>query len=310
MYIVHFSDFWGDTTFASHFREAKYLWPLNATTISKVKNQAVVDIITIGSRHPITKQILHQLPALKCIICRTIGINHVDLEYCRQHHIAVYHIPDYGSFAIAEHVFALILSKARKVIDLQVDIKQGIFRYTKGQGFTLQKKTIGIVGVGNIGKEVAKIARGFQMRILGFDIKKDTSFSLRIGLKYVSLETLLRESDFISLNVVLNAKTHHLINEAAIKTMKTGVVLINVSRGEVIDTQALLKHIHKFRFGGLDVIEGETQIRKSNQLLKHDNILITPHVAFFTDRTTTEIATITNRNIQYFLDGKQTNRVV
>lgn len=92
--------------------------------------------------------------------------------------------------------------------------------------------------------------------------------------------------------------------------MKTGAVLINVSRGEVIDTRALLKHINKFRFVGLDVIEGETQFDKNNQLLKHDNILITPHIAFFTDRTTTEIAAVTNRNIQYFLDGKQTNRII
>ena len=148
------------------------------------------------------------------------------------------------------------------------------------------------------------------MRILGFDVKKDRAFALRTGLKYVDLNTLLAEADLISLNVNLNPHTWHLINEVNIKKMKTGVVLINVSRGEVIDTQSLLKQIHKFRFVGLDVIEGETQFSKNNQLLKYDNILITPHVAFFTDRTTTEIATITNRNIQYFLDGKQTNRVV
>ena len=307
MHIVHFDV---DATFAPHLRESKYRWPLTQATAKRIKNPALIDVVTVKSSSLLSSPTLRYLPALKGIIARTVGVNNIDLDYCRRKNICVYHIPDYGSFAIAEHVFALILAKARKIIDLQVDIKKGIFQYAKGQGFTLQKKTIGIVGVGNIGKEVAKIARGFQMRILGFDIKKDTSFSLRIGLKYVSLETLLRESDFISLNVVLNPKTHHLINETAIKTMKTGVVLINVSRGEVIDTQALLKHIHKFRFVGLDVIEGETQFRKSNQLLKHDNILITPHVAFFTDRTTTEIATITNRNIQYFLDGKQTNRVV
>lgn len=307
MHIVHFEV---DDKFAPHFRESKYSWPVNETTVGRIKNSALIDVVTVKSGSSLTAITLKRLPALKGIMARTVGVNNIDLDYCRQKQIAVYHIPDYGSFAIAEHVFALILAKARKIIDLQVDIRQGKFQYTKGQGFTLQHKIIGIIGVGKIGKEVAKIARGFQMRVLGFDVKKDRAFALRTGLKYVDLDTLLAQSDLISLNVNLNPDTLHLINETSIKKMKTGVVLINVSRGEVIDTQALLKQIHRFRFVGLDVIEGENQFGKNNQLLKYDNILITPHVAFFTDRTTTEIAAITNRNIQYFLDGKQTNRVV
>ena len=307
MQIVHFEV---DDKFAPHLRETKYSWPVNETTVGRIKNAALVDVITVKSGSSLTAIILQHLPALKGIMTRTVGINNIDLDYCRQKQIAVYHIPDYGSFAIAEHVFALILAKARKIVDLQVDIKRGSFTYTKGQGFTLQHKTIGIIGVGKIGREVAKIARGFQMRILGVDVKKDRAFAVRTSLKYVDLDTLLAESDFISLNVNLNPDTFHLINEANMAKMKTGVVLINVSRGEVIDTPALLKQIYKFRFVGLDVIEGETKFDRNSQLLKHDNILITPHVAFFTDRTTTEIAAITNRNIQYFLDGKQTNRVV
>lgn len=307
MNIVHFDV---DDTFAPHFREQKYPWPLTEKTVKRIKNPALIDVVTIKSSSNLSATTLKNLPALKGIMARTVGVNNIDLKYCRAHRIAAYHVPDYGSFAIAEHVFALILAKARKIIDLQVDIRKGIFHYSQGQGFTLQGKTIGIVGVGKIGREVAKIAHGFQTRILGFDIKKDLTFALRTGLKYVTLERLLRESDFISLNVNLSDQTYHLISDSAIKQMKTGVVLINVSRGEVIDTQALIKHIDKFRFVGLDVVEGETQFNRHHQLLKYANVLITPHVAFFTDRTTTEIATITNRNIQHFLDGKQTNRVV
>lgn len=306
MNIVHFDI---DDTFAPHFREQKYSWALTPNTIKRIKTPALIDVITIKSTSILSASCLKYLPALKGIIARTVGVNNIDLEYCRNYQIAVYHIPDYGSFAIAEHVFALILSKARKIVDLQVDIKQGIFHYAKGQGFTLQHKTIGIIGVGKIGKEVAKIASGFQMRILGFDIKTSHSFSLRNGLKYVHLDNLLSDSDFIVLTVNLNSHTHHLINQAAINKMKTGVILINVSRGEVIDTEDLLTQIHKFRFVGLDVVEGETHFTRHHKLLKCDNVLITPHIAFFTDRTTTEIATITNRNIQYFLDGKQINRV-
>src|SRR3990167_6897323 len=287
MNIVHFDV---DTIFAPHLREQKYQWPLTEATVTNIKQPSLIDAVTIKSSSNLFTPALKHLPALKGIICRTVGVDNIDLEYCRSHQIAVYHVPDYGSFAIAEHVFALILSKARKIVDLQVDIKKGLFTYTKGQGFTLQHKTIGIIGVGKIGREVAKIARGFQMRILGVDVKKDRAFAVRTSLKYVDLDTLLAESDFISLNVNLNPDTFHLINEANMAKMKTGVVLINVSRGEVIDTPALVKQIHRFRFVGLDVIEGETQFSKNNQLLKYDNILITPHVAFFTDRTTTEIA--------------------
>ena len=307
MNIIHFDV---DQTFAPHFREKKYRWPLNEKTVTKIKNSALIDIITVKSSSSLSAQTLKKIPALKGIIARTTGINNIDTKYCKKNNIALFHIPDYGSFAIAEHVFALILAKARKIIDMQVDIKKGIFEYSKGQGFSLQKKTIGIIGVGRIGKEVAKIAKGFQMRILGFDIKKSRGLTLKTGLRYVDLNALLSKSDLISLNVTLNKHTHHLIDEKAIKSMKPGVVLINVSRGEVIDTQALLKHIRKFRFVGLDVIEGEAQFNKKNRLLKHNNVLITPHIGFFTDRTITEIASITNRNIQNFLEGKQQNRVV
>lgn len=307
MNIVHFDV---DNTFASHFREKKYALPLNERTVKRLSFPALIDIISVKSTSSLSAATLKYLPALKGIMARTVGVNNIDLDYCHKQRIAVYHIADYGSFAIAEHIFALILSKARKIVDLQVDIKKGKFHYAKGQGFSLEGKTMGIVGVGRIGKEAARIARAFHLRLIGFDTKKDHRFALTVRLKYTSLPSLLAQSDIIVLTVTLNPNTHHLIDGAAIKTMKPGVILINVSRGEVIDTQALISQIHKFRFIGLDVIEGETSFNRTNQLLKHDQVLITPHIAFFTDRTTTEIATLTNRNIQYFLDGKPTNRIV
>lgn len=307
MHIVHFDV---DKVFAAHFREQKYTWPLNEKTVKRISFPALIDIVTVKSSSSLSRSTLKHLPALKGVMARTVGVNNIDLDYCREHHIAVYHIPDYGSFAIAEHVFGLLLAKARRIIELQIDIKQGRFHYGKGQGFSLEAKTIGIIGVGKIGKEVARIARGFRLHLLGFDTKKSHRFALSVGLKYMPLPTLLSQADIIVLTINLNPNTHHLINEAAIKAMKPGVILINVSRGEVIDTQALVKHIHKFRFVGLDVIEGETSFSRTNQLLKYDHVLITPHIAFFTDRTTTEIAALTNRNIQYFLDGKSTNRIV
>ncbi len=307
MNIVHFDI---DSAFAPHFRETKYRFALNSKNISKVKNPALIDIVSIKSSSSLTSAVIKKLPALKAIFARTVGFNNIDLKYCKNQNIGVFHIPDYGSFAIAEHVFALLLAKARKIVDLQVDIKNGKFHYAKGQGFSLQDKTIGVIGVGNIGQEVVKIARGFQMHTYGFDIKKSRRFSLKTGLKYVSLETLLQHSDIIVLTVNLNPHTRHLIDEKAIKKIKPKAVLINVSRGEIIDTKALVKNIKKFRFVGLDVLEEETKFSKNHELLKHKNVLITPHIAFFTDRTTTQIAMLTNRNIQAFIDGKASNQVI
>lgn len=307
MTIAHFDI---DDIFAPFFKEKKYRFSLDQYSFKQVRDITKINLITIKSNSKINKQIIQRLPQLKGIIARTVGVDNIDLNYCRKRAIAVYHIPDYGSFAVAEHVFALILAKARRIVALQADIKRGKFHYSKGQGFSLQNKTMGIVGVGRVGKEVANISRGFQLNILGFDVKKDKKFAQKMSLKFVSLNKLLKESDIIVLTIPLNDKTHYLINDSSIKKMKDKSVLINVSRGEIIDTKALLKNIEKFRFVGLDVIEDEDKFNKQNQLLKHSNILITPHIAFFTDRTTVEIAAITNRNIQSFLDGKHTNRIV
>ena len=307
MNIAHFDI---DNIFAPFFKEKKYRFSLNQRSFKQVKNANNLNLITVKSNSKVNKQIIQKLPQLKGIIARTVGVDNIDLDYCKNRAIAVYHIPNYGAFAVAEHVFALILAKARKIVDLQVDIKRGKFHYSKGQGFSLQNKTMGIVGIGRIGKEVAKISRGFQLNTLGFDVKKDKKFAQKMDLKFVSLNKLLRYSDIIVLTIPLNDETYHLINDSSIKKMKDQSILVNVSRGEVVDTKALLKNIARFRFIGLDVIEDEAKFNKQNQLLRHSNILITPHIAFFTDCTTKEISTITNRNIKYFNTSSRINRVV
>ncbi len=309
--VVHFDI---DKAFDFLFKEKKYPFPLGKKNLDRIKDKDKIEIATLKSNSRIDDFVLESLPRLKVVITRTVGTNHIDLPVCKKKKISVYHIPDYGAFAVGEHVFALLLSQTRKIIPLCKETKKGKFSWVNGQGFSLKDKTLGVIGVGRTGKETVKIAQGFQMRVFGFDQHKDKQFAQKHSLSYVSLEKLLKESDIVSINIPLLPKTYHLIREKEIKKMKKGVILVNVSRGEIIDTKALTNNLDKFRYVCLDVLEGEEHYNLENPIIKKlassDKVLITPHVAFFTDLTAKKIAKITYENIENFLQGKKRNRIV
>ena len=309
--IAHFDI---DEIFSSCFKEKKYPFSLELKNINKIDKTASLAIISIKSNSKISKEILKKLPKLKAIITRTVGVNHIDLKLCQEKGIAVYHVPDYGAFAIAEHVFAMLLSQTRKIIPLGKETKAGRFNWKNGQGFTLKGKTLGVIGVGKTGKEVIKIAKGFQMKIIGFDKIKDNTFARQNNFKYVPLNELLSKADIISINIPLIKETRHLINKDKIKIMKNNAILINVSRGEIINTKDLADNLAKFKYICLDVLEGENLYNLKEATIKKlaasDKVLITPHIAFFTDLTTKEIAKITYQNIKNFLKGSKENRVI
>jgi len=300
--------------FSPYFKETKYPFSLEVRNLGKVKDLNKLEIITLKSSSRVDIDVLKAMPSLKAIISRTVGANHVDVESCQRLKIAVWHIPDYGAFAIAEHVFALLLSQTRKIIKTSQLTQKGIFNWENGQGYTLKGKTLGIIGIGKTGKETAKIARGFQMKVLGYDIYHDEQFAKTVKLRYVSLDELLQNSDVISVNIPLLKQTHHLIDENCIKKMKNGVILVNVSRGEIIDTKALVNNLKKFRYIGLDVLEGEDKFDLRDpvigKLVMAENVCVTPHIAFFTDLTTEEIARISYDNIENFINAKTENRLV
>ena len=305
--IVHFDV---SSQFSHLLKGQKYSFSLESNNLPKIKNLKKIQIITLKSTSKISQRIIEKMPSLKAVIARTVGVDNIDLKKCKQKNIAVYHIPDYGAFAIAEHVFAMLLSQTRKITNLSKETKSGRFSYKNGQGYTLKGKTLGIIGVGKTGKEVVRIAQGFQMNILGFDQAKDYEFAKKYNFKYASLGDLLKKSDIITINIPLTKKTRHLINSKTIKQMKKNIILINVSRGEIIDTKALLGNVDRFKYICLDVLEDEKKFSKKNPLLNFKNILITPHCAFFTDQTTQNIANLTNQNILNFLSNKNENRVV
>lgn len=278
-----------------------FAFSLNQKAVKKIKNKKAIRVITLTGPAKIDGKILAHFPNLRLLISRSVGVDHVNLVDCKKHGIKFFNIPDYGSFFVAEHIFALLLSLTRKTISLNQETRRGKFDYQKGKGFTLEGKVFGAIGTGRIGLEAIKLAKAFKMGVLAFDVDKKPNMAKKVGFKYVSFDKLLKQADVISLHVPLNKKTYYLIDGPEIKKMKKGVILINTSRGAVVNTKALVKNIKKFRYVALDVLEDEEQFSKNHPLLKFKNVLITPHCAFYTDKTVERIAEKTKKIIEGFV---------
>jgi D-lactate dehydrogenase len=244
---------------------------------------------------------------------RSAGFNHVDLVAARDLGITVARVPAYSPHAVAEHTVALMLALNRRIHRAYARVREGNFALDGLLGFDLRGRTVGIVGTGTIGIEVARIMRGFGCRVIGADPGQDPAFTA-LGGSYVEMRTLLAESDVITLHCPLTPKTHHLIDEHAVARMKRGVMLVNTSRGAVVDTRALIAGLKSGRIGhlALDVYEEEGDLffeNLSDQMIQDDvfarlltfpNVLITGHQAFFTAEALTAIAETTIDNIGSF----------
>ena len=249
------------------------------------------------------------------IALRSAGFNHVDLNAAKELDIAVARVPAYSPAAIAEHTLAIILSLNRKVHRAYARVREGNFALDGLLGFDLCKKTIGIVGTGQIGMAVARILHGFGCRIIAFDPVSNSEMSA-IGGDYVSMPELFATSDIITLHCPLTPETFHLIDAEAIESAKHGFMLVNTSRGAVADTRAIIAGLKSGAIGylGLDVYEEEEDLffeDLSEQLIQDDvfarlltfpNVLVTGHQAFFTEDAMTAIATTTIENISSFED--------
>jgi D-lactate dehydrogenase len=297
------------------------------------KKNAVKDaeVLAVFIYSKVDKEVLDMMPKLKLVTTMSTGFDHIDLKECKKRKIKVCNVPTYGENTVAEHTFALILNISRKLCESFQKTRAGDFRLNGLRGFDLKDRVIGIVGCGNIGQHVARMAKGFEMNILVFDVNKDKKLAKKIGFKYVSLATLLKKSDIITLHVPENKFTHHMIDAKAFTQMKKGVVLINTARGGVIDTNALLKALNnkKVAYAGLDVLEGECYIKEERELLHPDfsklcdlktvlqnnillrkpNVHITPHNAFNSREALLRILDTTVDNISGFSRKKYVNIV-
>lgn len=302
--------------------------PLSRKTAS---DHAQADVISTFIYSPLDREVLEQLPNLKLIATRSTGFDHVDLEYCQQNNIAVCNVPTYGENTVAEHVFGLLLTLSHR-LDQAVDrTRKGDFSPRGLQGFDLEGRTLGVIGTGNIGRHTIRIANGFGMNVIAHDLKPDEELAREFGFEYVEFDELLQRSDVISLHVPSNSQTRHLLSHEQFDQMKEGVVIINTSRGDVINNQALVRGLAegKVQGAGLDVLPEEPIIREEAELLrsvyqrKHDldalladhvlirlrNVIVTPHSAFNTREAVSRILETTIDNIEAY-HGREPRNIV
>lgn len=228
---------------------------------------------------------LAKMPNLKLLCTRSVGYDHIDVEYCKKNGIYVCNVPDYGSHVIAEHVFALLLSKLRHIQEADKRVEGGEFDFQGLRGMALRGKTIGIAGTGKIGRRVAQIAHGFGMNIVASDRCRTIELEDLLGVRYVSLPELFKQSDIITLHIPATKNTEHIVDANALNTMKDGVVIVNTARGSLIDSDALLEGLKSGKVASalLDVLEHEKNFEDNKELIMHPNVLTTPHIAFYAD---------------------------
>ena len=257
---------------------------------------------------------------VKIIILRCAGFNNVDLK-AAEGKITVVRVPAYSPYAVAEHTMALILTSVRRIHKAFVRTKSFNFSLSDLTGFDLYGKTVGVIGTGKIGKIFTNICKGFGMNVLAYDKYPDKNSDLN----YVELDELFKQSDIISLHCPLTDETYHIVNKESIAKMKPGVMIVNTSRGALIDADALLEGIKARHIGGacLDVYEEESDFffeDYSSHIVEDDvlarlismpNVLVTSHQAFLTDEALSNIAQTSIENIlEFFETGKCKNEVL
>lgn len=268
--------------------------------------------------------IIEKLAALgvKVIALRCAGFNNVDLQAAAAHGISVVRVPAYSPQAVAEHALALIMTLNRKTHKAYNRVREQNFSLNGLLGFDLYGKKVGVVGTGNIGQAFAKIMLGFGCKVMAFDVVANRDMEA-LGVSYTNLPHLFADADVISLHCPLMDSTRHLINENTLAGMKKGVMLINTSRGGLVDTKAAIHALKSGQLGslGIDVYEQEEKLffrdlsaniiqdDTIQRLMSFPNVVITAHQAFFTQEALTQIANTTLSNVQSFLAGEASNQV-
>jgi len=301
---------------------------LDADTAGRHEDAEAISVFIYSD---LSREVLEKFDNLRFIATRSTGVDHIDLDYCEEKGIAVSNVPSYGKNTVAEHAFALLLAISHRLVEAADRTRRGDFTQSGLAGFDLQGKTMGVVGTGDIGLHTARIARGFGMSVLAYDVKTRDEAAREIGFEYVGLDELLARSDVVSLHVPGNEKTKNMISTDEFAKMKEGAILINTARGTVVDTDALLAALSsgKVAAAGLDVLAEEPVVREEAELLRTylerdrgldtlladhillrmRNVIITPHSAFNTREAVRRILDTTRENIEGFIDGDAPNLV-
>ncbi len=302
--------------------------PLQAGNADEYSNAEIVSTFIYSK---LDRSVLERLPALKMIATRSTGFDHIDTAYCAERGILLCNVPTYGENTVAEHVFALLLALSHRLIEAVERVRMGPFSPEGLRGFDLEGKMLGVIGTGNIGRHVIRIANGFGMKVIAYDIAPDHAFAEAHDFSYIELDELLSSADVITLHVPSSPQTRLLLSASAFARMKDGVVIINTARGDIIETRAFIQALTsgKVAAAGLDVLPDEPLIREEAELIcsiycdRHDlrnlvadhilmrmrNVIITPHSAFNTYEAVARIVETTVENIQAFARGKPQNIV-
>jgi D-lactate dehydrogenase len=254
---------------------------------------------------------------IKAIILRSAGFNNVDIQSAKENNIKVLRVPAYSPQAVAEHAVAMILTLNRKTHKAYNQVRENNFSLQNLLGFNLFGKTIGVVGTGKIGRAFCNIMLGFGSKIIAYDIKENETM-IQKGVRYKSLDELLSESDIISIHCPLTPETKHLFNKSAFDKIKKSAMIINTSRGAIINSKDAINALKNEQIGylGLDVYENEAELffkDRSQTIIQDDvferllsfhNVIITPHQAFYTQEAVTEIAKITIKNFTDFEEDR------
>ncbi|WP_041139409.1 NAD(P)-dependent oxidoreductase [Beduini massiliensis] len=272
----------------------------DTTLIERAKDADVL----VAANLPLNRNVLSACPRLKLISVAFTGIDHLDVDYCKEKQIMICNSVGYSTIAVAEEVFGMIIGLYRHLLESDERTR---CQQTK-DGLNLLEmagKTIGVVGAGEIGQRVIKIAQAFSLKVLCYSRTK----RMIEGVEFVDLDTLMKESDIITLHIPATSATHHLINAEKIALMKKDAVLINTARGAIVDSQALAEALNQDRIAGagIDVFEMEPPIPAEHPLLNAKNTLLAPHIGFATKEALVKRAHVVFENIKKYLAGDPQN---
>ena len=283
------------------------------------------EVVSIFIYSKLNKEVLDQLPNLKMIATRSTGIDHLDCEECAKRKIVVKNVVGYGENTVAEYAIALLLAVAKRIIPAHQSVENGEFNPDGLTGVDLFGKTLVVIGVGRVGKNVVRMAKGLGRKVIGVEKTPDFALAKKLKFKYADLETCLKESDFVTLHVPATSESIHLINRKNIKLMKPGSILINTSRGAVVESEAIAWALNEkiLRGAGLDVAERENDLESISMIMNpgpshedlrqvlsyhllrdRDDVVFTPHNAFNTKEAIEKIIKTTIENINTFCKTK------
>ncbi len=274
--------------------------------VSRVRD---ADIVLVG-RYGFSEKAFSASRNLQMLSVWQTGYDHIDLKAANEKGVIVSNVPDYAFDSVAEMVFALALNLLRKVHIADTRLREGNFDWRNYVGNQLMGKTMGVLGTGSIGSRVIQIAHGFNMNVISVTGHPSEEKARQLGVKFVDLDTLLAESDIVTLHVPLTPSTEKMIGAKELAKMKESAILINTARGKVVDEAALIEALKekKIRGAGLDVFEKEP-LPVNDPLTKLENVVLTPHIAFQTEESLEECTYVCIQNVERFIEGKPQNVV-